>query len=177
MADSFTCTVIRPATLCGYAPRQRLDLSVNILTNLAVNKGKITVFGGAQLRPNLHIQDMCDAYKLFIEIDSAKIQGEIFNCGYENQSIADLALVVKAVVGREFPELGDIEITTTSSNDNRSYHINSDKIRRVTGFQPRFSVGDAVADLCTAFKAGRLPNSLDDDRFYNVRTLKAIQAK
>jgi len=177
MAESFTCTVIRPATLCGYAPRQRLDLSVNILTNLAVNKGKITVFGGAQLRPNLHIQDMCDAYKLFIEIDSAKIQGEIFNCGYENQSIADLALVVKAVVGREFPELGDIEITTTPSNDNRSYHINSDKIRRVTGFQPRFSVGDAVADLCTAFKAGRLPNSVNDDRYYNVRTLKAIQAK
>jgi len=177
MSDSFTCTVIRPATLCGYAPRQRLDLSVNVLTNLAVNKGKITVFGGAQLRPNLHIQDMCDAYKLFIEIDSAKVQGEIFNCGYENQSIADLALVVKAVVGREFPELVDLEITTIPSNDNRSYHINSDKIRRVTGFQPRFSVGDAVADLCKAFKAGLLPGSIDDDRYYNVRTLKAIQAK
>jgi len=177
MSDDFICTVIRPATLCGYAPRQRLDLSVNILTNLAVNKGKITVFGGTQLRPNLHIQDMCDAYKLFIEIESVKIQGEIFNCGYENQSIADLALVVKGVVGREFPELGDIEITTTPSDDNRSYHINSDKIRRVTGFQPRYSVGDAVADLCAAFKAGCLPNSIDDDRFYNVRTLKAIQAK
>jgi len=163
-----------PLRVC---PRQRLDLSVNRLTNLAVNKGKITVLGGAQLRPNLHIQDMCDAYKLFIAIDSAKIQGEIFNCGYENQSIVDLALVVKAVVGREFPKLGDIEITTTPSNDNRSYHINSDKIRRVTGFQPRFSVGDAVADFCTVFKAGRLPNSVNDDRYYNVRTLKAIQAK
>jgi len=177
MSDEFTCTVIRPATLCGYAPRQRLDLSVNILTNLAVNKGKITVFGGAQLRPNLHVQDMCDAYKLFIEIDSAKVQGEIFNCGYENQSIADLALVVRAVVGREFPELVDLEITTTPSNDNRSYHINSDKIRRVTGFQPRFSVGDAIADLCKAFKGGLLPDSIDDDRYFNVRTLKAIQAK
>jgi nucleoside-diphosphate-sugar epimerase len=176
MTDDFVCTVIRPATLCGYAPRQRLDLSVNILTNLAVNKGKITVFGGAQLRPNLHIQDMCDAYKKFIEIDSAKIQGQIFNCGFENQSIADLAVVVKRVVEREFPELGDIAITTTPSNDNRSYHINSDKIQRITGFRPKYSVEDAVTDLCRAFKAGKLPNSIDDDRSYNVRTLKAIQA-
>jgi len=177
MSDDFVCTVIRPATLCGYAPRQRLDLSVNILTNLAVNTGKITVFGGSQLRPNLHIQDMCDAYKLFIEIDPAKIQGEIFNCGYENQTIADLALVVRRVVGSEFPELGEIEITTTPSNDNRSYHINSDKIRRVTGFQPRHSVDDAVRGLCAAFKNGLLPRSIDDDRYFNVRTLKAKQAK
>ena len=176
MSDDFVCTVIRPATLCGYAPRQRLDLSVNILTNLAVNKGKITVFGGAQLRPNLHIQDMCDAYKTFIEIDSAKIQGQIFNCGFENQSIADLAVVVKRVVEREFPNLGDIAITTTPSNDNRSYHINSEKIQRITGFTPKHSVEDAVADLCGAFKSGLLPNSIDDDRYYNVRTLKAIQA-
>lgn len=176
MSDNFVCTVIRPATLCGYAPRQRLDLSVNILTNLAVNMGKITVFGGAQLRPNLHIQDMCDAYKVLIEIESTKIQGEIFNCGYENQSISDLALLVKEVVSREFPELVEIEITTTPSNDNRSYHINSEKIRQVTGFKPRFSVADAVSDLCVAFRGGRLPNSIDDDRYYNVRTLKAIHA-
>ena len=176
MTDEFVCTVIRPATLCGYAPRQRLDLSVNILTNLAVNKGQITVFGGAQLRPNLHIQDMCDAYKTFIEIDPARIQGQIFNCGFENQSIADLAVVVKRVVEREFPDLGDIAISTTPSNDNRSYHINSEKIQRITGFKPKHSVEDAVADLCRAFKAGLLPNSIDDDCYYNVRTLKAIQA-
>ena len=177
MTDDFVCTVIRPATLCGFAPRQRLDLSVNILTNLAVNKGQITVFGGDQLRPNLHIQDMCDAYKLFIEIDATKIQGETFNCGYENQSIADLAVVVKQVVEREFQELGKIDIVTTPSNDNRSYHINSEKIRQRTGFQPKFSVADAVTDLCKAFKAELLPNSISHDRYYNVRTLKAIQAK
>ena len=176
-SEEFVCTVIRPATLCGFAPRQRLDLSVNILTNLAVNQGKITVFGGDQLRPNLHIQDMCDAYKVFIEIEASKIQQEIFNCGYENQSIAELALVVKKVAEEELPSLGDIEITTTPSNDNRSYHINSDKISRVTGFQPRFSVEDAVRDLCRAFKHGQLPDSLKDDRYYNVRTLKGIQAK
>lgn len=177
MTDDFVCTVIRPATLCGFAPRQRLDLSVNILTNLAVNKGQITVFGGDQLRPNLHIQDMCDAYKLFIEIDATKIQGETFNCGYENQSIADLAVVVKQVVEQEFQELGKIDVVTTPSNDNRSYHINSEKIRQRTGFQPKFSVADAVTDLCKAFKAGLLPNSISHDRYYNVRTLKAIQAK
>jgi nucleoside-diphosphate-sugar epimerase len=177
MTDDFVCTVIRPATLCGFAPRQRLDLSVNILTNLAVNKGQITVFGGDQLRPNLHIQDMCDAYKLFIEIDATKIQGETFNCGYENQSIADLAVVVKQVVEQEFQDLGKIDVVTTPSNDNRSYHINSEKIRQRTGFQPKFSVADAVTDLCKAFKAGLLPNSISHDRYYNVRTLKAIQAK
>lgn len=177
MSDDFICSVIRPATLCGFAPRQRLDLSVNILTNLAVNKGQITVFGGDQLRPNLHIQDMCDAYKLFVEIDATKIQGQIFNCGYENQSIADLAVVVKNVVEDEFPELGYIEIVTTPSNDNRSYHINSEKIRQRTGFQPKFSVANAVTDLCKAFKSGLLPNSISHDGYYNVRTLKAIQAK
>ena len=177
MTDDFVCTVIRPATLCGFAPRQRLDLSVNILTNLAVNNGQITVFGGDQLRPNLHIQDMCDAYKLFIEIDATKIQGETFNCGYENQSIADLAVVVKQVVEQEFQELGKIDIVTTPSNDTRSYHINSEKIRQRTGFQPKFSVADAVTDLCKAFKAELLPNSISHDRYYNVRTLKAIQAK
>lgn len=176
LSDDFVCSVIRPATLCGYAPRQRLDLSVNILTNLAVNKGKITVFGGSQLRPNLHIQDMCEAYKLFIKIDPSKIQGQIFNCGFENMSIADLAVVVKNVVESEYPELGSIEIDTTPSNDNRSYHINSDKIRKVTGFVPSHTVRDAVRDLCKAYKAGKLPNSIKDDKYYNVRTLKAIQA-
>jgi nucleoside-diphosphate-sugar epimerase len=177
MSDDFVCAIIRPATLCGYAPRQRLDLSVNILTNLAISNGKITVFGGEQLRPNLHIQDMCDAYKLFIEIDPVKIQGEIFNCGYENQSISDLAIVVKRVVEREFPDRGMIDVVTTPSTDNRSYHINSEKIRQRTGFRPRFSVADAVTDLCNAFKNGLLPNSISHDCYYNVRTLKAIQAK
>jgi nucleoside-diphosphate-sugar epimerase len=176
MDESFVCTVIRPATLCGYAPRQRLDLSVNILTNLAISKGAITVFGGSQLRPNLHIQDMCDAYKLLIEVDASKIQGETFNCGFENMSIADLALIVKDVVQQEFPALGDIQISTTPSNDNRSYHINSDKIRNALGFRPRYAVRDAVRDLCKAFRDGKIPNSISDDRYYNVRTLKAIQA-
>ncbi len=175
-SNDFVCTVIRPATLCGYAPRQRLDVSVNILTNHAVNNGKITVFGGSQLRPNLHVQDMCDLYKLLIEIDGENIAGKTFNCGYENMSIMEIAQIVKRVVGREFPEKGEIEIATTPSDDIRSYHINSDKIHDELGFSPRHSIEDAVVDLCRAFKRGDLPNSMSDDVYFNVRTLKSLQA-
>ncbi len=176
LAPGFTGVTIRPATICGYSPRTRLDLSVNILTNHAVNKGKITVFGGEQKRPNLHIQDMCDAYELMIEAPADKISGETFNIGYQNQKIIEIAEIVRRVVEAEFPEKRPIEIVRTESNDNRSYHINSDKIFRVLGFRPKRSIEDAVRDLCRAFKAGKLPNSFDNDWYYNVRTMKAIKA-
>src|SRR5437016_3478474 len=175
-APGFTCVTIRPATVCGYGPRMRLDLSVNILTNLAVNSGKITVFGGAQLRPNLHIQDMADVYQLMIEAPAEKIAGQIFNIGYQNLAIARIAEIVREVVEREFPERAPIRIETTSTNDPRSYHINSDKIKRVLGYAPRHTVEDAVRDLCRAFRDGRLPNSLEDDRYFNVRRMKAVKA-
>src|SRR5689334_16830085 len=132
-ADDFTCVTIRPATVCGYSPRTRLDLSVNILTNHAVNKGVITVFGGRQMRPNLHIEDMVDAYRLMLTAPHDKIHGEVFNIGFENHSIADLAAMVKSVVQQVTPSR-DIDIVTTPSTDNRSYHVNSDKIRRVLGY-------------------------------------------
>jgi nucleoside-diphosphate-sugar epimerase len=175
-APDFTCVTIRPATICGYGPRTRLDLSVNILTNLAANKGKITVFGGKQLRPNLHINDMVDAYELMIEAPAEKIAGQIFNIGYQNLSISRIAEIVRDVVGQEFPDRAEIEIETTESNDPRSYHINSDKIKRTLGFVPKRTIEDAVRDLCRAFKAGKLPNSLTDDRYFNVRTMKAVKA-
>ena len=175
-ALGFTCVTIRPATVCGYSPRTRLDLSVNILTNLAVNKGKITVFGGEQMRPNLHINDMCDAYQLLLEAPADKIAGQIFNCGYQNLKIKDIALVVRKVVAEEFPDRPPVEIETTPSNDLRSYHINSDKILRVLGYAPKRSVEDAVRDLCRAFKAGLLPRSLDDDRYFNVRRMQVLKA-
>lgn len=175
-SNDFVCVTIRPATLCGYAPRQRMDLSVNILTNHAVNNGKITVFGGTQLRPNLHVQDMCDLYKMLLEIDSAKIAGKTFNCGFQNMSIMDIALVVKQIVQQEFPEKGEIDLVTTPTDDIRSYHINSDKIQRELGFTPRYTIEDAVHDLCRAFKRGDLANSMTDDRYFNVRTLKALKA-
>jgi nucleoside-diphosphate-sugar epimerase len=175
-APDFTCVTIRPATVCGYSPRTRLDLSVNILTNLAVNKGQITVFGGEQMRPNLHINDMADAYQTLLEAPSEKIAGQIFNCGYQNMKIKDIAEVVRKVVGEEFPDKAQVEIVTTPSNDLRSYHINSDKIKNVLGYTPKRSVEDAVRDLCKAFKAQQLPNSLDDDRYYNVRQMKVTKA-
>ncbi len=172
LSEQFTGVIIRPATVCGYSPRQRLDLSVNILTNHAVNRGKITVFGGSQLRPNLHINDMADAYQLMLEAPAADIQGQTFNIGYQNHSIAEIAEIVRSVVQREMPELGQIEVVSEPSDDKRSYHINSDKVRKHLGFTPSRSVEDAVRDLCAAFKANKLPNSMDDDRYFNVRWLQ-----
>jgi nucleoside-diphosphate-sugar epimerase len=175
-SPSFVCVTIRPATLCGYAPRQRLDLSVNILTNHAINAGKITVFGGSQKRPNLHVQDMCDLYKLLLEVPDEKISGQTFNAGFQNLSIMEIAQIAKRVVQEEFPEKGDIPIVTTPTDDIRSYHVNSDKIRQLLGFQPKRKVEDAVRDLCRAFKQNRLPNSLQDTFYFNVRRLKELKA-
>jgi len=173
---NFTGVTFRPATVCGYAPRQRLDLSVNILTNHAVKKNLITVFGGDQLRPNLHVQDYCDVVELLLNAPEEKIQGEIFNVGSENMSIKDIAILVKKVVEEEFPEKGTIPITTTSSDDNRSYHINSDKIKNALGFMPKYNIEFAVRELCEAFKEGKLPNSFENDLYFNVKRLKNLQA-
>jgi nucleoside-diphosphate-sugar epimerase len=175
--DSFTGVIFRPATVCGYAPRLRLDLSVNILTNHAVTNNKILVFGGAQLRPNLHVQDYCDAVELLLSSPTDKIQKETFNVGYQNLSIMDIAKLVKRVVQEEFAERPEIAIVTTASNDNRSYHINSDKIYRTLGFRPKYSIEDGVRRLCHAFRDGKIPNSMTDDRYYNIRTMKKINAQ
>lgn len=175
--NNFVGVIFRPATVCGYGPRQRLDLSVNILTNHAVNKGKITVFGGDQLRPNLHIQDYADLCKLLLDAPSEEIRNEVFNCGFQNMSIMDIAKTVKKVVEEIFPEKGNIPIEVTTSDDPRSYHINSEKIYRVLGFKPKYSIEEAVIDLCNAFKAGKLPHSFDDDKYFNVRRMKAAGLK
>jgi nucleoside-diphosphate-sugar epimerase len=134
------------------------------------------VFGGAQLRPNLHIQDMCDLYDLLLKAPDAKIAGQTFNAGYQNMSIMDIAQIVKRVVQEEFPEKGEIGIVTTPSNDTRSYRITSDKIAARLGFKPKRTIEDAVRDLCRAFKAGKLPNSMTDERYHNVKVLKRIRA-
>jgi nucleoside-diphosphate-sugar epimerase len=175
-SKDFVCVTIRPATICGYSPRMRLDLSVNILTNHAVNNNKITVYGGEQQRPNLHIQDMCDLYKLLLELPDEKIAGETFNAGYQNQSIMEIAKIVQKVVQEAFPEKGDIPIVTTPSNDTRSYRITSDKIAAKLGFKPKRIIEDAVRDLCKAFKEGKLPNSMTDERYFNVKMLKKKRA-
>lgn len=176
-SPSFTTVIIRPATVCGYSPRMRLDLTINILTNHAVNRGKITVFGGSQKRPNIHIDDIAELYVDLLGRPVEQIAGDTFNAGYENFTVSELAEQVKKVVEEEFPDKAPIEIETTSSDDLRSYHVSSKKILTKLGWAPKRSIEDAVRDLCLAFKSGKLPDSLDDDSYINVRTVKKLALK
>ena len=175
-SNDFEGVIFRPATVCGYAPRLRLDLSVNILTNHAINNNKITVFGGDQLRPNLHVQDYCEAIMCLMDAPISKVRNEIFNVGYQNLSIKEIALIVKQVVENFFPDKKNIEIVITESDDNRSYHINSANIRKIQNFVPKLKNEDAFKDLCNNFKLGNIPNSLTDDNYFNVKKLKKINA-
>jgi len=173
-APGFVCVNIRPATVCGYSLRMRFDLTVNILTNHAVNKGVITVFGGAQKRPNIHIEDVTDLYSQLLDFPDGKIAGETFNAGYENFTVAQLAEFAKKIVEEEFPAKAPIQITTTPSDDNRSYHVSSRKIAEKLGWKPRRSIEDAVRDLCLAFKQNKFKDSMTNPEYFNVRTVKAI---
>ena len=168
ISEDFTPIIIRPATVCGYSPRQRLDVVVNILTNLAYHKRSVSVFGGKQLRPNIHIEDMAKAYEALIEAPKSKVSGEIFNAGYENRSVFDLANTVKKVIGN------DVSLKLSPTNDNRSYHISSKKIKRVLSFEPINTISDAVNDLKLAFKKGLLPNSLTDEKYFNIKRMTSI---
>jgi len=169
-APGFTSLILRPATVCGYSPRLRLDLAVNILTNLAVNTGRITVFGGAQKRPNIHIEDVTDLYVRSLEWPDESIDGQIFNAGYENHMVAQLADMVAGVVGRE-----KVEIVTTPTDDHRSYHISSERIKRMLGFEPAHTVEEAIRDLSGAYAKGFIPNAMTDKRYYNIKTM--LEAK
>ena len=168
-SDDFTTVTIRPATVCGYSPRQRLDVVVNILTNLAYHKREISVFGGDQLRPNIHIADMVEAYMALLNVDKEKIAGKIFNAGYENQPVSKIAETVKNVVGE------DVKLITTPSDDNRSYHISSQKIKDEIGFETTHTIQDAVEDLCAAFDKGLLPNSLEDEMYFNIKRMQNVE--
>ena len=170
-SDDFTTVTIRPATVCGYSPRQRLDVVVNILTNLAYHKREITVFGGSQLRPNIHIADMVQAYVALLEAPTEKIAGQLFNAGYENQSVTELAETVRSVIGE------DVRLTVTPTDDNRSYHISSEKIRQELGFVARHSIREAAEDLVNAFERGLLPDSLTNERYFNIKRMQNIQLK
>lgn len=168
-SEKFTKTVLRPATVCGYSKRQRLDVVVNILSNLAYNKKPITVFGGEQLRPNIHIKDMIRVYKKIIESKKDLISNQIFNVGYENLKVLDIAKKVKKIFGEE------IEIKVVPTNDNRSYHINSDKIKKKLNFEPKFTVEDAIRDLKDAFENNRLRDSLTNEKYFNIKMMQKIK--
>jgi nucleoside-diphosphate-sugar epimerase len=162
-SDKMTVQIVRPATVCGYSPRMRLDVSVNMLTMQALSNGLITVFGGNQTRPNIHIDDITDVYLHLIDAKDS-IQG-IYNAGFENISILDIAkLVVKHIPA---------EIRVTESNDPRSYRVNSDKLL-ATGFSPKKSVEKAILELCEKQNQGALKN---EERFHNLKWMQATVFK
>ncbi len=169
--EDFITTTIRPSTVCGYAKRQRLDLVVNILTNHAFHNREIKVFGGDQLRPNVHIDDMVDSYIAVLNADHRKINGEIFNVGFKNQSVNELATDVKEIIGE------DIKIINTKSDDNRSYHVSSEKIKEILGFETRYTVKNAVSDLKNAFEKKLLINTFDNEFFFNIKRMNNLKLK
>ena len=155
--DDMVVQIVRPATVCGYSPRMRLDVSVNLLTMQALSKGKITIFGGDQVRPNIHIDDITDLYLHLI--DHPEYTG-IYNAGFENISIKDIGYLITKHV--------PAEISITASNDPRSYRINSDKLLS-TGFKPKKTVGDAIKEIIQKYKNNELK---DEDRFYNLKWMQ-----
>ena len=169
MSENFTPVIIRPATVCGYSPRQRLDVVVNILTNLAYHKRVITIFGGEQLRPNIHMADMVTAYEVLIKAPKSKVSGEIFNAGYGNKKVIQLAKDVVKIIG------SDVKLKLVPTDDNRSYHISSEKIKKVLEFEPKFNIEDAIVDLKNAFEQGLLPNSLNDEKYFNIKRMQSIK--
>lgn len=171
LSDDFICTVIRPATVCGYAKRQRLDVVVNILTNLAYHTGKIKISGGDQMRPNIHIDDMVRAYLLVLNSPKEKIQGEIFNAGYHNHPVLELGKIVQKVVSKK----RDVELVIEPTHDHRSYHVSSEKIQKKLGFEPKYTIEDAVEGLVKAFEMGALPNAMEDPKYINIKTMKEVQ--
>lgn len=165
----FTTVTIRPATVCGYTPRLRLDLTVNILTSHAINNGRITVFGGEQLRPNLHVEDMTDLYLQLLEEPDERVSGKIWNAGYHNLKVREIAETVQAEVGKH------VDIVVTPSDDHRSYHISSEKIKNELGFTAQHAVSDAIIDLKKAFESGKVPNAATDDRYYNIKRMQGLK--
>jgi len=155
--DDMVVQIVRPATVCGYSPRMRLDVSVNLLTMQALSKGKITIFGGDQVRPNIHIDDITDLYLHLI--DHPEYTG-IYNAGFENISIKDIGYLITKHV--------PAEISITASNDPRSYRINSDKLLS-TGFKPKKTVDDAVQEIIQKYKNNELK---DEDHFYNLKWMQ-----
>jgi len=170
-SDDFVTTTIRPSTVCGYAKRQRLDLVVNILTNHAFHKRQIKVFGGDQLRPNIHIEDMVNSYLAVLDADDKKINGQIFNVGFKNQTVNELAQEVKEVIG------DDVKVINIKSDDNRSYHVSSEKIKRVLGFETKYTIKDAVLDLKNAFEKKFLINTFDNEFYFNIKRMNNINLK
>lgn len=173
-APHFTSVAIRSATVCGYSPRMRFDLTVNILTNHAWNNGRILVFGGEQKRPNIHIEDITNLYVKLLIYPDRIIHGKVFNAGAANHSVSEIAGIVGKTVEFETRKSIVIEYKDVA-DDKRSYQISSEKIRHELGFVPRYSVQDAVTDLCRAFDSGQFDNPLDNKKYFNVKMMRDVQ--
>ena len=167
-SENFITSIVRSATLCGYAPRQRLDVIVNIFANHGYHKKEINVFGGSQLRPNIHIDDLVRFYQILLKAEKRVINGEIFNVGGKNYSVKEIANIVKKELGQ------GIKITQTYSDDNRSYHISSKKVFDLLKFEVKFDVSDAVKDLKIAFDKKILTNPLENEYYFNIKRMKNI---
>jgi nucleoside-diphosphate-sugar epimerase len=171
----FACVTIRPATVCGYGPRQRLDVIVNILTNHAVVNRRVKVLGGGQQRPNIHIADMVRAYEVLLEAPAEKIDGKVYNAGWDNATVMEIAETVRRVVSQDNVFGGDIGLEVVPTDDNRSYRISSRKIADELGFVPTHTIEDAVRDLVAAFKDKRLQDTMADSRYYNIKRMQEIR--
>lgn len=169
--DKLPWVIIRPATVCGYAPRLRLDLTVNILTMAALTKGRITVLGGEQKRPNINIKDMADLYVQLVNEEDGKIIGQTFNAGGYNLPVMDIALLVQGFFQEYRNKRVEIEVKPT--NDLRSYHVSSEKIKRELNWQPIFNIQDAIFSLVDAFEKGKIPNP-EDPKYSNIKTMQKL---
>jgi len=170
------CQLPSLTPVVGVLVRQRKGAAVVNLREPVKVCTPLTVSGIRIVDMLLNKMIKADLCKLLLTAPSEKIANQIFNCGYQNMTIMEIAQMVKKVVEQEFPEKAPIEIVTTPTDDNRSYHINSDKIKNVLGFTPKHTIEEAVRDLCRAFREGKIVDSFADDRFYNVRTLKKLKA-
>lgn len=164
--------ILRPATVCGYAPRLRLDVIVNILTIHALVNKKIKIFGGKQFRPNINIKDMVRVYELLLSVPREKINGQIFNAGYQNYRVEELAKKVRAALGDP-----NIALEYVPTSDMRSYHINSDKIKKVLGFEPKYTIEDAVQSLAEAYNKGLIIDGLNNPLYHNIQMMQKVKLK
>ncbi|MFA6119432.1 MAG: NAD-dependent epimerase/dehydratase family protein [Parachlamydiales bacterium] len=169
-SNDFECCILRPATVCGYSRRQRLDVIVNILTNNAYHTGKIKVIGGGQMRPNIHIDDMVQAYVSALEASKEKIQGQIFNVGFQNHTVLELSNMVKNKVSKK----RKVDLEFIETNDNRSYHISSRKITQILNFNPKFKIEDAIDGLIDAFETKKLIEPLTNTLYFNIARMKEL---
>lgn len=167
--NNFCSTILRPATVCGYSHRTRLDVIVNILTNNGFNKRKIIINGGEQKRPNIHIKDMVNAYIEIINQPNEMVKEEIFNVGFENYTLDEIGTLVKKKLGN------DIIIEHQETNDKRSYHISSKKITQNLDFKPKFSIEIAIEDLKKAFEKKLILDSFNDPRYFNIKMMQKIE--